>query len=125
MKVTGENTRIRIHKSEYGSADPDPYGTKISWNRNTAINIHLMNVSTFRNCFGKIGTGTVANYFNGRWSTTGKIFGLTLLTGGEEEEEDEETGSERGEESVEVPVLVLPDSLKERLEADMKAILSK
>jgi hypothetical protein len=59
-----------------------------------------------------------------RYLSQGK-FDLTLLTGGEEEEEDEETGSERGEESVEVPVLVLPDSLKERLEADMKAILSK
>jgi hypothetical protein len=52
-------------------------------------------------------------------------FWANSLTGGEEEEEEEDTGSERGEESVEVPVLVLPDSLKERLETDMKAILSK
>ena len=50
------------------------------------------------------------------------------LSGGEEEEgeePEEDRGSERGEESVEVPVLVLPPSLKERLEADMKAILSE
>jgi hypothetical protein len=83
-----------------------------------------MNVSTFWNCRGKI----LVAYYSVRLQITyhKKNFGLTLLTGGEEEEEeDEETGSERGEESVEVPVLVLPDSLKERLEADMKAILSK
>jgi hypothetical protein len=40
----------------------------------------------------------------------------------EEEEEEEEEGSERGEDAVEVPVINLPDTLKERLEADMRAI---
>jgi hypothetical protein len=40
----------------------------------------------------------------------------------EREDDDEEAGSDRGEEAVEVPVLILPDSLKERLETDLKSI---
>ena len=59
-----------------------------------------------------------------------------LLNGEEDEEEEEEeedvveqeeedTGSDRGEEAVEVPVVNLPDSLKERLEGDMRAIQGK
>jgi hypothetical protein len=42
--------------------------------------------------------------------------------GGEEEEEEDDEGSVRGEDAVEVPVINLPDSLKERLESDMRAI---
>ena len=41
------------------------------------------------------------------------------------EQEEEDTGSDRGEEAVEVPVVNLPDSLKERLEGDMRAIQGK